>query len=460
MFNGNLFRISLITFLTGLALLVVLPKTPLSVFDRDFTIGGYNLSFFDGKFNLDLTELKRGLDLEGGVRVVMRAKMDKIAEEDRANALESVRTVISRRVDLLGVSEPYITSSKVGDDYRLIVELPGIDNVASAVGLIGQTAQLEFRELLPDLEWNESRFSEYYMNPNSWQSTNVTGADLRGVDVVFSGASSTNINSLPQIQLRFTNEGRDKFSELAKQNINKPIALFLDESPYPLSTPVVSPDLATGLINDPVISGNFDLETAKALSVQLRAGALPVPVEVLEQRTIGATLGEESVNRSFFAGVVGLLLVMVFLVVMYGWLGVLADIALIIYALLVLSIFKIIPVVITLPGIAGFILSVGMATDANILIFERIKEEVLWGRPKSIALRLGFERAWASIRDSNITSLITAFILFYFGTGPVRGFALTLTIGIAVSLFTSIYVTRTFINAFDAAKILEKKGSK
>ncbi|MBI2414940.1 protein translocase subunit SecD [candidate division WWE3 bacterium] len=466
MFKNVYFRLGLISTLTAVALLVVLPKTPVKIdtvifgkeIKKDFAVGGYNLNYFNGKISLDLSKLKRGLDLEGGVRVVLKAKMESIAEVDRDNALESVKEIISRRVNLLGVSEPYIASVKNGDDYRVIVELPGVEDVATAINLIGQTAQLHFKELAPGIVWDESKFQELFFNPQAWVDGGVTGADLKGVDVVFNGDTQKNINSAPQIQLKFTDLGREKFSELAKRNINKPIGLFLDESSFPLSTPVVSPDLAKGLINDPVISGNFDVATAKNLSVQLRAGALPVPVEVLEQKTIGATLGAESVKSSIYAGAVGLFLVMVFLIIMYGRLGILANVALIIYALLVLSIFKIVPVVLTLPGVAGFILSVGMAADANILIFERIKEEVLWGRPHSIAIRLGFERAWSSIRDSNITSLITSAILFHFGNGPVRGFALTLAIGIVVSLFTSIYVTKNFIVAFDIASTLEKSG--
>jgi len=209
--------------------------------------------------------------------------------------------------------------------------------------------------------------------------------------------------------------------------------------------PVVSPDLAQGLTDDPVISGDFDFETAKSLSIQIRAGALPVPVKVLEQETIGATLGAESVQKSFFAAGVGLLLVVLFLIFRYGRLGILAGIALFIYSVITLAIFKLIPVVLTLPGIAGFILSIGMATDANVLVFERVKEELFWGKPKNLAIHLGFDRAWNSIKDSNISSLITSFILFQFGSGPVKGFALTLAIGIAVSLFSSIFVVRTFI---------------
>lgn len=447
-------RLGLISSISAVALLIALPRIPIKVnrsfINLDSYIGGYYLELFDGKITLDLRGLKKGLDLEGGVRVVLRANMDNIEQSERDNALEAAKEIISKRVNLLGVSEPYITTSRLGEEFRILVEIPGLDNVSRAVDLIGQTAQLTFKQLSQGLEWDESKFQDYYYDPTVWEETGVTGADLRGVDVVFS-QSQVGSSSTPQIQLKFTNEGREKFSTLAKNNIDKPIAIFLDENTFPLSMPVVSPDLAGGVILNPVISGNFDLDTARALSVQIRAGALPVPVEILEQKTIGATLGEESVNKSLFAGIIGLLLVMVFMVFMYGKLGFIANATLIIYTLIVVSIFKLVPVVLTLPGVAGFILSVGMAADANILIFERIKEELSWGRPQGVAVRYGFDRAWTSIRDSNATSLITSGILFYFGTGTIKGFALTLAIGIAVSLFTSIFITRTFIRIINYA---------
>jgi preprotein translocase subunit SecD len=253
--------------------------------------------------------------------------------------------------------------------------------------------------------------------------------------------------NLPEVKLKFTEDGRKKISEVLKRNVNKPVALYLDETL--LSAPIVNANLANGLTDDPTISGNFTFDIAKNLSIQIRAGALPIPVTVLQQETIGATLGEEAIQRSLFAGVLGLTLVFVFLVFKYGRLGVVSGIALVIYSFIVLAIFKLIPVVLTLPGIAGFVLSIGMATDANILIFERIKEELFWGKPRNLAIKLGFDRAWNSIKDSNVSSLITSYILFHFGSGPIRGFALTLAIGIFVSLFTSIFVTKTFIEAFN-----------
>ncbi len=452
MFKRLSTRLGLIAVITIVALLIVLPPVKLQMDNQllqlDTTLGGYNIDWFGGKIQKDLRDFKKGLDLNGGIRIVLEADMSKIDAANRTNALESAKEVISRRVNLLGVSEPNITTSKVNDNYRIDVEIPGLDDITQAVNLIGQTAQLTFKVLKPEYPWSQDKFSQYYLNPNVWQDTGITGADMKGATVVVNQQGTLQQQNQPQIQLQFTDEGRQKFSDLAKANVDKPIGIFLDQNAAPLSMPVVSPDLAKGLTNDPVISGNFDFNTAKNLSIQLRAGALPVPVKILQQETIGATLGADSIHKSFYAAAVGLLLVFVFLIFRYGKLGALAGVALIIYSLIVLAIFKLIPVVLTLPGIAGFILSIGMATDANILIFERIKEEVLWGKPSNIAINLGFDRAWNSIRDSNISSLITSFILFQFGSGPVKGFALTLALGVIVSLFTSLFVVRTFIHLF------------
>ncbi|MBI4091237.1 protein translocase subunit SecD, partial [candidate division WWE3 bacterium] len=408
--------------LTIVSLLVVLPRTPIKIrsgkfanINIDTSVGGYVLNLFGGRVFLDLREVKKGLDLQGGVRVVLKADMSKISDGEKDAALESAKQIISRRVDLLGVSEPLIQTSKVGGDYRLIVELPGVTDVTTALNTIGKTAQLVFKQIKKDTEYDRARYSEYLYNPDAWEETGVTGADLKGADVVFDQSGSS-LNAGPQIRLRFSEEGRAKFSDTAKNNVNKPIGLFFNDSPIPISAPNVDPDLAQGLTSDPVISGSFSVEEANSLSISIRAGALPVPVDVLEQKTIGATLGQESIRRSIIAGAVGVLLIFLFMTFNYGRLGVLASFALIIYGLLTISVFKVVPVVITLPGIAGFVLSLGMAVDANILTFERIIEEIRWGKPFNLALKLGFERAWPSIRDSNFSTLITSAILYQFGT--------------------------------------------
>jgi preprotein translocase subunit SecD len=456
--NKIYLKLALISTISTLAILIALPRIPLTVKNKfvniDSYIGGYVFNLFGGRMRLDFRDIRKGLDLDGGIRVVLKADMSKINSGDRDNAIESAKHVIERRINLLGVSEPTVATVKSGDDYRIMVEIPGVENVAEAISLIGATAQLSFRQLKADAAWSEDKFFEYQQNPEVWEETGITGADLKGADVIVN-SQTTDISqsNAPQIKLLFTNEGRKKFSETAKKNIGKPIGLFLDADSGPLSMPVVSPDLAQGLTDDPVITGNFTFDTAKQLSIQIRAGALPIPVEVLQQETIGATLGSDSIHRSVYAGIVGLLLVFLFMVFKYGKLGLLAGFSLIIYSALVLAVFKLMNVVLTLPGVAGFILSIGMATDANILIFERIREEVLWGKPHSLAIRLGFERAWNSIRDSNISSLITSFILFRSGDGPVRGFALTLAIGILVSLFTSIFLVKTIIEVLNLGRL-------
>jgi preprotein translocase subunit SecD len=448
MWKNLYFKIGILFGLFILALLIVLPRIPITerndYINIDTHIGGYYLNFFNNRLVFDLRDFKRGLDLKGGVRILLKVDMSKVPEHERADALEAVRSIVERRVNYLGVAEPYIAPIRIGDEYRIQVEIPGIENVTEAVELIGQTTQLKFKVLKEGYEWDETKFTEYYIDPEVWEDSGVTGADLRGVEVTFSGDSLA-ARVTPEIRLQFTNEGRKKFEELAKANINKPVGLFLDDDAVPLSMPIVSPSLAEGLDNDPVISGSFDTQTANALSINIRAGSLPAPVEILQQETIEASLGRDSIERSFKAGIVGLVAILVFMVVVYGKLGLIADLALIFYVILTLAIFKLIPVVLTLPGIAGFLLSVGLAVDANILIFERIREELKWGRPRSLAVKFGFERAWSSIRDSNASSLLTAFILFYLGSGPVRGFALTLSIGILVSLFTAIFVTRALI---------------
>lgn len=444
-FKSNIFKLILICMLFLSALIIVLPATPLNIGPKTFQLGGYVFNF--GKNTIDLSEFKRGLDIKGGVRIVLEADMSQILEKNKQDALDSSREIIERRINFLGVSESVVTPSVVGNVYRITVEIPGVSDVASAISLIGSTAQLRFRQLKPEATWDGTQYQEYYVNPEVWEDVNITGADLTGASVVF-GQGQAGVSNAPTIQLNFTSEGIDKFSNVAKQNLNKPIGIYLDDSPFPLSMPTVSPELADGLVSDPVITGNFSIEDANSLSIQIRAGALPVPVKVVQQETIAATLGANIIQNSIVAGLIGMMLIMIYMVLVYGRLGLIADFALILYTLLVLSVFKIVPVVITLPGITGFLLSIGVAIDANILIFERIREEKIWGRPNSVAIKNGFDRAWPSIRDSNVSSLITAFILFYLGSGAVRGFALTLSIGILVSLFTAVFIVKNLIQIF------------
>ncbi len=377
-----------------------------------------------------------GLDLQGGTQLVYSLDLSTVDTKDRTDSIEGVRKVIEQRINALGVSEPVIQASHVGDVDSMIVELPGVKNVDEAKSLIGETARLEF--------WKPAAAGETGPNPlmPGFVPSDLTGADLKRASVSFqnAGSAQASLSSTPQVDLTFSDSGRDKFKALTEQYLGQQIAIVLDEQP--VSAPTVQSVIADG---SAVITGQFTLAQAKQLAIQLNAGALPVPISLIEERTIGATLGTSSVEESLFAGAVGLLLVGIFMILYYRLPGFLATIALAIYALLSLAAFEIVPVTLTLAGLAGFILSIGMAVDANILIFERMKEERAAGKPLNLAIDQGFKRAWSSIFDSNVSSLITAAILYYTATGLVRGFALTLAIGILMSMFTAITVTRTFL---------------
>lgn len=392
--------------------------------------------------NLGSTQIVRdlnfrlGLDLQGGSHLVYQADTSKVPAGSEAQAISSVRENIERRINLLGVAEPLIQTSQSGNQYRLIVELPGVKDINEALKTIGATASLDFREV------ETATPSATTATPSAqviFKPTDLTGKDLQTAQVQF-GSGTNNLSGAPVVSIQFNPDGAAKFAELTKKNLGKPIAIFLDNQL--ITAPVVQNEIVGG---QAVISGDFTIDDAKRLSIQLNAGALPVPITLVEQRTIGATLGSESVAKSLVAGIIGLVVIWIFMIGNYGLKGVVASIALSIYIVVSLSIFKLVPVTLTLAGIAGFVLSVGMAVDANILIFERMKEELRWGRPRNVALELGFHRAWTSVRDSNVSSCITAAILFWFGTGSVRGFALTLLIGIAVSLLSSITITRSLL---------------
>lgn len=282
------------------------------------------------------------------------------------------------------------------------------------------------------------RISENDLRPPQmpeYPETGLSGEHLKRSEVTFDPNTGE-----AQVTLTFNDEGKKLFADITKRNVGKRVAIFLDGSP--ISIPTVQEEIPTG---QAVISGSFTLQDAKQLNDRLNAGALPVPISLVEQQTVGATLGRESVERSFIAGLVGFLLVVLFMVSQYRYLGLLASFALIFYGALVLAIFKLWPVTLTLAGVAGFILSIGMAVDANILIFERMKEELRSGKPLGLAIEEGFSRAWLSIRDSNVSSIITCLILAWFGSSLIKGFAITLAIGILVSMFTAITVTRTLI---------------
>ncbi|MDD3102446.1 MAG: protein translocase subunit SecD [Patescibacteria group bacterium] len=519
-----------IVVLTVLSLLVDIPRLP---------------SWVPGHQWFTKQKVHLGLDLQGGTQLIYQANTSQIPDDQKVSAVEGARDVIERRVNVFGVAEPLIQTAKVGEDWRVIVELPGIKNVSDAIKMIGETPTLEFKEQAPQTgasdpaaiaQYNQmakqkaesilqqalqpnADFSklakQYSEDPGSkdkggdlgwfakgmmvpefetavfdqlkkgettktlvqtsfgyhiikkvdertndkgemevtashililtqaqtapqntdWQYTGLTGKQLKSATMTFDPNSNE-----PEVSLEFNEEGTKLFGEITTRNVSKPVAIFLDG--VPLSIPTVNEPITSGKA---VITGKFDMKEAKELATRLSAGALPVPITLISQQNIGPSLGKLSVQNSLLAGLLGLLMVMLFMTIFYRGRGLLASIILIIYALINLALFKLIPVTLTLAGVAGFILSIGMAVDAQVLIFERIKDEERLGKSSTSAISDGFVHAWTAICDSNITTLIICFILYQLGSGTVRGFGLTLGIGILISMFTAITVTRTFL---------------
>ncbi|MFY9461814.1 MAG: protein translocase subunit SecD [Candidatus Sungiibacteriota bacterium] len=412
-------------------------------------------SFFERPYRL-------GLDLQGGTHLVYRADFPSDYSGSKSEAMAALRDVIERRVNLFGVTEPLVQTETSGDERRLIVELAGVTNIEDAKKLIGETPFLEFKTLLPRDKGDDIVHKHLGEAGKGISAEALCGDELAhvqflmqfGADPCFQSAGfdgkylsratldfDPNTNA-PGVALQFTSEGAKRFADITDQNVGKPLAIFLDG--LPIEIPVVQEKISEGRAQ---ITGSFTPVQAKELVGRLNAGALPVPISRIAEQNVEASLGRESLARSFSAAIWGFLAVILFMILWYRLPGLLAVVALFIYASIVLSLFKLIPVTITAAGIAGFVLSVGMAVDANILIFERFKEELRRGRTVDEALRQGFERAWTSIRDSNVSSLITAGVLFWLGTSVVKGFALTLGIGVLVSMFSAILVSRTFLRS-------------
>lgn len=377
---------------------------------------------------------KLGLDLSGGSRLTYEADVSKLNPGEVGEAMSSLREVIDRRVNVFGVSEPIVQteSSSISGQMqnRLVVELPGVTDIREATKMIAATPALDFRVQKPGANLEQATTSD-------WIMTGLTGRYLKKSQVVF------NQNSLsPSISLEFNDEGAKLFSEITKQNVEKPVAIFLDGEI--ISAPVVREEIKNGQAE---ISGDFTVEEAKKLVRDLNLGALPVPIKLASTEIIGATLGSEAAKKGVEAGLVGLLIVGIFMILWYRLPGLVAVVSLSVYVAIMLAIFKLLPVTLTAAGIAGFILSIGIAVDANVLIFERLREELKLGKGLNESMKEGFHRAWTSIRDSNLSSIISAAILFWFGTSLIKGFALTLALGIIVSMFTAITVTRTLLFA-------------
>lgn len=396
---------------------------------------------------------KLGLDLAGGTELVYQADVSRVQEGEVSEAMASLRDTIERRVNVFGVSEPLVQVEEAGilsgnPEHRLIVELPGVTDVEDAIAQIGETPLLEFR-LQKEAPENVPEGSQFELD-DIFEPTGLTGQYLDRASLQFAQGQQSIVGE-PYVSLDFNAEGRDRFAEITRNNIGRVLAIFLDGAP--ISTPVIQDEITGGSAQ---ISGSFEVEEAKELVRNLNYGALPVPIELISTQTVGASLGNEALAHGVEAGLMGLMVVALFLIFWYRLPGFVAVLGLSMYILISLAIFKLIPVTLTAAGLAGFILSIGIAIDANILIFERMKEEMRKGESIYEAAKIGFARAWTSIRDSNISSLITALILFWIGTSSVKGFALTLGIGILVSLFSAISVSRTFLLALRMAD--SKKG--
>ncbi|ACA98661.1 MULTISPECIES: protein translocase subunit SecD [Cyanophyceae] len=418
--------------------------------------------------------LQLGLDLKGGAQLTIQVQPNAEGVVVEADDTAAVKRVIENRINGLGVAEPI--TQLVGND-RILVQLPGVTDPEQAERVLGGTAQLEFR---PQNPGTEAEFQEKYALRRQLdaQLTSLRGSASPAASDAEIEELETNIDSLDQeilalfepvglvgeyvtnaqpaptqtgnswqVFLNFNSEGAELFAEITKglAGTGRSVGIFLDDAL--LSAPTVGPEYtAQGIAGGNVtITGNFDIDTASDLAIQIRGGSLPFPVAVVENRTVGATLGQDSIRQSIYAGIAGLILVLIFVAVYYRLPGLIADVALVVYTLLTLACYSLVGVTLTLPGIAGFILSIGMAVDANVLIFERTREEIYKGNTLYRAVESGFFNAFSSILDSNVTTLIACAALFFLGSGLVKGFALTLAIGVGVSMFTAVTCSRTLL---------------
>jgi len=400
---------------------------------------------------------KLGLDLEGGTHLVYQADTSQLSNDDIDESLEGLKSVIESRVNQFGVSEPVITVNK--NNHRLIAELAGVLNANEAIRIIGETPFLEFRELgIP-----ESAETDILATATTTQDlvgefipTELTGRYLESASFSLDPQSGQ-----PIVLLKFNSEGSEIFRQITARNVGNPIAIYLDGKSIidtdgdgaitdtDLYAPIVQQEITGG---EAVITGT-GVEEAQKLVQNLKAGALPVPIYLISQQTIGPALGAESLEKSLFAGLIGFALVVLYMIGYYRFAGFLAAIVLCLYIIFSLTLFKLIGVTLTLAGIVGFILSIGMAVDANILIFERLKEELKRGRTFPVAVEEAFRHAWTAIRDANVSTIMTAIVLYLFTTSLIRGFAVTLTLGLIVSLICSMFITRALLGAVSRTKI-------
>ncbi len=395
-----------------------------------------------------------GLDLVGGTELVYRADVSDLSPGDVSGSLSVLRDVIERRVNVFGVSEPLVQRETAdlglgaGSEERLLVELPGITDVSMAVAQIGATPVLEFMlerdgaqaSLLSALSSGREVAAEDIMS--AFASTGLTGRFLSRAQLVFDPTTGA-----PAVNLTFNDEGRELFRSITENNIGKILGIFLDGAP--VSLPVIQSPIYDGSAD---ITGTFTASEARSMVENLNYGALPVPIELIGSQKVGPTLGRDALTKGLLAGLIGTIAISLFLILWYRVPGIVAVVALGIYVIMSLALFKLIPVTLTAAGIAGFVLSIGMAIDSNILIFERMKEELARGRSIKDSAEEGFRRAWLSIRDSNTSTIITATVLFWIGTSAIKGFALVLGLGVFVSLLTAITISRTLLFAVIPAK--------
>jgi preprotein translocase subunit SecD len=400
----------------------------------------------------DQRPFRLGLDLSGGAALTYKADTSLVPADDRQPSLSVLRDVIERRVNLFGVAEPtvYLTRARLGTDGtedRLVVELPGVTNLDDAVATIGSVPVLDFRVENPnpgvisitpaDIQNGTINVDAIAGAATEYIPTDLTGRFLKRADVEFDPTTNR-----PIVALTFNQEGGDLFAKITRENVGKTIAIYLDGES--ISAPRVNEEITGG---SAVISGNFTAQEAKALVNRMNAGALPVPISLIQTESLGPTLGQAAIADGMQAGIIGFIAIAVLLLVWYRLPGFIAIIGLVSYGILMLVVIKLLPITLTASGIAGLVLSLGMAVDANILVFERMKEELRAGKAVPEALTLGFDRAWNSIRDGNLSSLISAVALFIFGTSLIKGFALTFGVGVLISMLSAITVSRVFLRA-------------
>jgi protein-export membrane protein SecD len=400
-------------------------------------------TLFKGEFKKDFV---LGLDLAGGAALTYSVDTTQLPKDVNVeDSVSSLRDVIERRVNLFGVREPTVTTSysRLANEWRLVVELPGVSDTDQAAKLIGETPVLEFRTEKKDAK-PLSASSTIYDLINNFERTELTGTYLKKATLMFDQTSNR-----PLVELAFDDKGTELFAKITKENIGKQVSIFLDG--VPISSPTVNEEITLGKA---VISGNFTIDEARTLVGRLNSGALPVPIKLLGKSVVEASLGEKAIGNGVMASIAGLLLIVLFMVIWYRLPGVMASLALLSYLVLMLLLFKLIPVTLTASGIAGLIISLGLAVDANVLTFERMKEELRSGKGLKDSMETGFKRAWTSIRDSHIAAIIVSVILFWFGTSIVKGFAFTFFLGAVVSLLSAQIITRLFLRAI----VIDKPG--